>query len=65
MMRTLFTFCACKSILAQLEGSGRGSLGSFNAPLYTAIQNCLLEVSMKDGDDWLRELAKRDRVSSS
>lgn len=65
MLRTFFTFCAAKSILAQLEGSGRGSLGSFNAPQYEAISKCLLEHPMKDGDEWLKQLAKQDKLAAT
>jgi hypothetical protein len=52
MLGCLFTFAAAKAILAQLEGSGRGSLGSFNAPQYEAISQTLQDTSMKDPEMW-------------
>ncbi|KAI8472289.1 MAG: hypothetical protein J3K34DRAFT_519905 [Monoraphidium minutum] len=40
-LRSLFTFVACKVILAQLEGSGRGALGAYDAEAYTALAGAL------------------------
>lgn len=48
-------------ILAQLEGNGRGSLGSYNTDAYEAIEYMLLNVPLKDGEAWCAELLKRNR----
>ena len=40
-LRTLFTFAAAKIVLAQLEGSGRGGLVSYNKESYDALSSAL------------------------
>eukprot|EP00877_Chromochloris_zofingiensis_P007521 jgi/Chrzof1/3021/Cz12g08150.t1 len=59
-LRTLFTFVAVKVILAQLEGSGRGSLAAYNQQSYQMLSDQLSKVSFKDGDDWVEQLMQHD-----
>lgn len=59
-LQRLFTFCAAKIILAQLEGSGRGSLGSFNANQYQLLTDHLANMSTSDPEAWLRSLLAKD-----
>lgn len=61
-LRSLFTFVAVKVILAQLEGSGRGSLASYNQAAYEDLTKFLQEVPFKDGDEWLSALAKHNQM---
>ena len=49
-------------ILAQLEGSGRGALGSYNEGGYRTLMQQLEEVPMRDGDAWLEALMNKDRM---
>ena len=64
--KTLFTMCAVKIVLAQLEGSsaGRGgsAFGSFNPEAVQTIYKHLDEVPLKNGDEWLRGLMQKDRL---
>jgi hypothetical protein len=63
-LRALFTFVACKVILAQLEGSGRGALGAYNAPAYTLLSEQLQAggagAISRDPDAWLEGLLEKD-----
>ena len=49
-------------MLAQLEGSGRGALGSYNAQAYTDLSSFVQENPLKDGDEWLGLLMKRNEM---
>ncbi|KAK9909294.1 hypothetical protein WJX75_000097 [Coccomyxa subellipsoidea] len=62
LLRTLFTFCAAKIVMAQLEGSGRGGLGSYNADAYQDLSTFLQEQPMRDGDAWLELLLKKNEM---
>lgn len=53
---------SCRIVLAQLEGSGRGSLGSYNADSYEALTTMLHEEPMKDGDAWVEKLLQRNEM---
>lgn len=46
-------------MLAQLEGSGRGALGSYNAEAYQALADALQQ-GVKDGDQWVAALMRRN-----
>ena len=58
--------CAVKIVLAQLEGSsaGRGAsaFGSFNPEQCETLYSHLEEHPLKDGDEWLRLLMKKDKL---
>jgi hypothetical protein len=54
--------CPCRVILAQLEGSGRGALGSYNSDQFQLLRDLLEAVPFKDGDEWLEHLLKQDRM---
>ena len=40
-------------VLSQLEGSGRGALGAYNAGSWQDLHDHLHNVPMKDGEKWL------------
>lgn len=61
-LRTMFTFVACKVVLSQLSGRGRGDIGSYNADHYSVLITLLEEKPMKDGDEWLSTLMRKDRM---
>ncbi|GAB4822767.1 hypothetical protein N2152v2_009813 [Parachlorella kessleri] len=61
-LTTFFTFVACKIILAQLEGSGRGSLASYNAQGYQDLMDFLQKNPIKDGDEWLAKLMTHNQL---
>lgn len=48
--------------MAQLEGSGRGALGSYNAEYYQMLADHLQEVPMKNGDEWLESLMLKNQL---
>ncbi len=52
----------CRIVLAQLEGSGRGGLGSYNTGAYEDLSNFLQEHPMRDGDAWLELLLKKNEM---
>eukprot|EP00803_Ostreobium_quekettii_P002136 evm.model.scf_577EXC.10 EVM.evm.TU.scf_577EXC.10 scf_577EXC:70796-73927(-) len=60
-LRKLFTFCAVKAILAQLEGSGLGRLGSYDANGHRDLLDAAGELNSQDCDEWLASLMKRNK----
>mmetsp|Transcript_20598 Transcript_20598/g.51885 ORF Transcript_20598/g.51885 Transcript_20598/m.51885 type:complete len:174 (-) Transcript_20598:1046-1567(-) len=62
MLRTFHTFVAVRVVMAQLEGSGRGALGSYNAEYYQMLADHLQEVPMKNGDEWLESLMLKNQL---
>ena len=48
--------------MAQLEGSGRGSLASYNTKGFAALQDCIGDLSKMDCNAWLRQLAQKDKL---
>lgn len=63
ILRTFFTFAALKIVMAQLEGVGRGDLGSYNAQAYTTLAKFIQENPLKNNcDDWLGKLMERDEM---
>ena len=52
----------CRVVLAQLEGSGRGSLASYNAESYDALTAMLHEEPMRDGDAWVEKLLHKNEM---
>ncbi|KAK3253966.1 hypothetical protein CYMTET_36804 [Cymbomonas tetramitiformis] len=59
-MRNLFTFVAARVVLAQLEGSGRGALGAYDAESYEVLSNFLLDNPIQDCDKWCSELMNKN-----
>jgi hypothetical protein len=56
-MQTFFTFAAVKIVMSQLEGIGRGDLGSYNAEGYTNLSKFVREHPLRnDADAWLANL---------
>lgn len=53
---------ASRVVLAQLEGSGRGALGSYNAKASQALTEHLTDVPLKDADAWLESLMRKDEM---
>ena len=42
--------------------SGRGALGSYNAEAYDALQTFMLEEPLKDGDEWVAKLMRKNKM---
>ena len=49
-------------VLAQLEGSGRGNLASYNAQSFTDLSSFMEQNPLRDGDEWLSMLMKRNEM---
>jgi hypothetical protein len=49
-------------VLAQLEGSGRGALASYNQEQYKALFSHLQEASLSDPHAWLELLMRKDKA---
>lgn len=53
----------CRIILAQLQGSGRGGLGSYNASDYEQLNSLLqTEPLGSDGDAWIEKLMAKNSL---
>jgi len=65
-MKNLFTMCAVRIVLAQLEGAsaGRGStaFGSYNPDACKTLYDHLEACEMRDGDEWVSQLMEKDRM---
>lgn len=61
-LRTMFTFVACKVVLSQLSGRGRGDIGAYNTEHYALLMTMLEEKPMKDGDEWLSAMMRKDKM---
>jgi hypothetical protein len=62
VLRTFFTFCAVKIIMAQMQGSGRGSLGAYNAEGYARLAAFLEAQPLRNGDEWVARLMEADEM---
>ncbi len=65
MIERLFTFCACKIVLAQLQGDGRGDLGSYGGGQYQTLREFMSENPLGggiDSRDWIQRLLQTDRA---
>lgn len=49
-------------VLSQLSGGGRGDIGSYNAEHYAVLTALLDEMPMKDGDEWMSAMMKRNKM---
>lgn len=57
------TMSSChRIVLAQLEGSGRGSLASYNSRSYEDLVGLIEEHPMTDGDAWLKLLLAKNEM---
>jgi len=64
MLENLFTFAACKIALAQMQGDGRGDLGSFGGSQYVVLKEFMGENPLGGGvnaEEWLEKLLRVDR----
>ena len=52
----------CRIVKAQLGGSGRDSLGSYNAKGSQDLQDLLDEMPLKDGDAWIAALMRKNEL---
>ncbi len=63
VLETLFTFVACKIVLAQMQGDGRGELGSYGGDKYTTLVD-FMDTNPLHGrtnvSEWLSNLLKVD-----
>lgn len=48
--------------MSQLSGTGRGELGSYNSEQYADLKGLLEELPMKDGDEWLSTMMRRNKM---
>ena len=66
MMKNLFTMCAVKIVLSQMEGSsaGRGAtaFGTLNPSAVQTLYKHLEEHELRDGDEWISLLMAKDRL---
>ena len=65
MLERLFTFCACKIVLAQLQGDGRGDLGSFGGGQYLTLREFISNNPLGGGTvsrEWMERLLETDRA---
>lgn len=66
MMKNLFTMCAVKIVLSQMEGSsaGRGAtaFGTLNPSAVQILYKHLEEHELRDGDEWISLLMAKDRL---
>jgi len=53
---------AIRAVMAQLEGSGRGSLASYNSEGYTALLESLPDLSKMGCEEWLTQLSQRNNL---
>ena len=49
-------------VLAQLEGSGRGSLASYNPRSYEDLITFIEQNPLMDGDEWLKLLLRKNEM---
>lgn len=49
-------------MLSQLAGRGRGDIGSYNSEHYAALMGLLEEKPMKDGDEWLSTMMRKNKM---
>ncbi|GMH45636.1 hypothetical protein BSKO_13593 [Bryopsis sp. KO-2023] len=61
-LERLFTFCAVRGIMAQLEGSGRGALASYDAKGYSDLENAIPDLNSMDCDKWIAKLMKKNKM---
>ena len=62
ILRTFFTFVSVKIILAQMEGAGRGQIGSYNASGYATLTKFIETHPLRNGDEWLANLMQEDEM---
>lgn len=63
VLETLFTFAACKIILAQMQGSGRGDLGSYSGDTFSTLVEFMNDHPLNgrtNASEWLTHLLKVD-----
>ena len=61
-LRSFFTFVAVRIVMSQLEGIGRGDLGSYNSEQMTALAAFVAANPIKDGDDWVSRLMAENQM---
>lgn len=63
MLETLLTFVACKIVLAQMQGDGRGDLGSYGGESYRTLVTFMNETPLTGStraSTWISALLKID-----
>ena len=48
--------------MSQLSGRGRGDIGAYNTEHYSLLMTMLEEKPMKDGDEWLSTMMRKDKM---
>lgn len=49
-------------VISQLEGMGRGNLAAYNAENIALLHEMLEKQPLKDGDEWLAQLMRRNKM---
>jgi RbcX protein len=49
-------------VIAQLEGMGRGNLAAYNANDIKQLYNFLEENEIRNGDEWLAKLMRKNKM---
>jgi len=61
-MTAAFLLVCCRVVLSQLSGRGRGDIGAYNTEHYSLLMTMLEEKPMKDGDEWLSTMMRKDKM---
>ena len=61
MIAAILLVC-CRVVLSQLSGRGRGDIGAYNTEHYSLLMTMLEEKPMKDGDEWLSTMMRKDKM---
>ena len=61
LIATTLLVC-CRVVLSQLSGRGRGDIGAYNTEHYSLLMTMLEEKPMKDGDEWLSAMMRKDKM---
>ena len=61
-MIAAFLLVCCRVVLSQLSGRGRGDIGAYNTEHYSLLMTMLEEMPMKDGDEWLSTMMRKDKM---
>lgn len=48
--------------MAQLEGSGRGALASYDAKGYSDLESAIHDINSMDCDEWMKKLMKKNKM---
>ena len=61
-LQSFFTFVAARVVMSQLEGIGRGDLGSYNAEASRVLRHFLENEPLGDASAWLAQLTQENEM---